>query len=65
MAGFLRDAARLDVSLWTVVNVLKSWVDHGTPKAEINRALDGVHAQVAGRQRELVEHYRDGLHTLV
>ncbi|MBV9292903.1 MAG: hypothetical protein JO222_10685 [Frankiales bacterium] len=36
VAGFLVDAARSEISPWTVVNVLRSWIADGTPTETIH-----------------------------
>jgi hypothetical protein len=39
IAGFIRDALRDGLSVWTVVNVFKPWIDRGTPKHDVRKAL--------------------------
>lgn len=65
VASFLCDAARLEASVWTVVNVIKQFLDDGLRKDDALRAADAAGQRCSPGQTHLIDLYRNGIRDLV
>ena len=64
ITGFICDAARSGVSMWTVVNVFRHWRAEGTTLEHLSAALAQAHTMIHG-YAALLQQYDDGISTLV
>jgi hypothetical protein len=60
VAGFLVDAARSEISPWTVVNVLRTWIAEGTPPETIHEGAKVARTH-APQLTEFLEAYEQQL----
>ena|SRR5947209_11235773 len=63
VAAFLLDAARGDVSSFTVVQVLQHWFDEGLTSQQINDAVAAADASCAAKHRPTFDSYREPIST--
>jgi hypothetical protein len=61
VAGFLLDAARGDVSTFTVVQVLQHWVDEGLTSAQIRQAVAMAEPSCPAKHRPVFDGYREAI----
>lgn len=64
IAAYLRDAASTGSSMWTVVNVLRHWLNQGVDKPTVDRALAAARRSTPGKE-SLFEAYEHGIKTLL
>lgn len=63
VAAFLLDAARGDVSAWTVIQVLQLWADDGLTSGQIIEAVAAADVSCGTKHRANFDAYRRAIAT--